>query len=106
MAIYLSTVFSTFDMDKSGKIRRNHWKERHKIIKLPIRKNDLLQTIKIFSSSKLQNFTDACMLGAKTVPTIQQTSLNFRTFGELYLCLIETYHVVMTDFPELVYVKS
>ena len=52
MAIYLSTVFSTFDVDKSGKIRLNHWKERHKIIKLP----------------KLQNFTDAYMLGAKTCP--------------------------------------
>ena len=36
-AIYLSTVFSTFEMDKSGKIRRNHWKERlknNKITKL------------------------------------------------------------------------
>ena len=26
--IDLSTVFSTFDMDKLGKIRQHHWKER------------------------------------------------------------------------------
>ena len=29
--IDLFTVFSTFDMDKLGKIRRHHWKERFNI---------------------------------------------------------------------------
>ena len=31
--IDLSTVFSTFDMDKLGKIRQHHWKERLDISK-------------------------------------------------------------------------
>ena len=31
--IDLFAVFSSSDMDKLGKIRRHHWKERHKISK-------------------------------------------------------------------------
>ena len=33
-SIDLFTVFLTFDMDKLGKIRQHHWKERFKITKI------------------------------------------------------------------------
>ena len=100
MAIYLSTVFSTFDMDNSGKIRRNHRKKPLKNNKITKLESDLLKTLKIHSSLKSQNFTDACTVGHKLAPhVIQQTSLNFRNFPELYLCSIKTYHVAMKDFP-------
>ena len=36
--------FSTFDMDKLGKIRRHHWKERLKINKIAKFESDLLKT--------------------------------------------------------------
>ena len=36
--------FSTFDMDKLGKIRRQHWKELLKIIKIVKFECDLLET--------------------------------------------------------------
>ena len=36
--------FSTFDMDKLGKIRRQHWKELLKIIKIVKFECDLLKT--------------------------------------------------------------
>ena len=98
--IYLSTVFSTFDMDKSGKIRWNHWKKPLKNNKITKLESDLLKTLKIHSSLKSQNFTDACTVGHKLAPhVIQQTSLNFRNFPELYLCSIKTHHVAMKDFP-------
>ena len=60
MAIYLSTFFSTFGMDNSGKIRRNHWKKALKNNKITKLESDLLKTLKIYSSLKPQNFTDAC----------------------------------------------
>ena len=33
-SIDLFTVFLTFDMDKLGKIRQHHWKERFKVSKI------------------------------------------------------------------------
>ena len=42
--IDLFTVFSTFDTDKFGKIRRHHSKERLKISKIPKFEHDLLKT--------------------------------------------------------------
>ena len=40
----LCTVFSTFDMDKLGKIRWHHWKQRFKINKIAWFESDLLKT--------------------------------------------------------------
>ena len=40
----LCTVFSTFDMDKLGKIRWHHWKQRFKIKKIAWFESDLLKT--------------------------------------------------------------
>ena len=39
-----SRFFSTFDMDKLGKIRGHHWKERLKISKSAKFESDLLKT--------------------------------------------------------------
>lgn len=89
-------------MDKSGKIRRNHWKERLKNNKITKLESDMLKTLKIYSSLKSQYFTDARKVGAQDCPPRDTTNV----FPELYLCSIKTYHVVMTDFPLLVYVKS
>ena len=75
MAIYLSTVFSTFDMDNSGKIRRNHWKKPLKNNKITKLESDLLKTLKIHSSLKSQNFTDACTVGAQTCPPRDTTNV-------------------------------
>ena len=38
------TFFSTFDVDKLGKILRRHWNERHKISKVAKFENDVLRT--------------------------------------------------------------
>ena len=73
--IYLSTVFSTFDMDKSGKIHRNHWKKPLKNNKITKLESDLLKTLKIYSSLKSQNFTDACTVGAQTCPPRDTTKV-------------------------------
>ena len=73
--IYLSTVFSTFGMDKSGKIRWNHWKKPLKNNKITKLESDLLKNLKIYSSLKSQNFTDACTLGAQTCPPRDTTKV-------------------------------
>ena len=45
--IDLFTIFfSTFDMDKFGKIRRHHWKGRLKISKISKFESDLLRSYK------------------------------------------------------------
>ena len=75
MAIYLSTVFSTFDMDNSGKIRRNHRKKPLKNNKITKLESDLLKTLKIHSFLKSQNFTDACTVGAQTCPPRDTTNV-------------------------------
>ena len=46
IAIDLFAVFSTFDMDKLGKIRWHHWKQRLKINKIAWIESDLLKTNK------------------------------------------------------------
>ena len=100
MAIYLSTFFLTFGMDNSGKIRRNHWKKALKNNKITKLESDLLKTLKIFSSLKSQNFTDACTVGAQTcLPRDTTNVFKFSQIPELYLCSIKTYHVAMADFP-------
>ena len=67
--------FSTFDMDKSGKIRRNHWKKPLKNNKITKLESDLLKTLKIYGSLKSQNFTDACTVGAQTCPPRDTTKV-------------------------------
>ena len=74
MAIYLSTFFSTFDMDNSGKIRRNLWKKPLKNNKITKLESDLLKTLKIYSSLKSQNFTDTCTVGVQTCPPRDTTN--------------------------------
>ena len=51
LPIDLSTIFSTFDVDKLGKIRRHHWEKRLKISKIVTIENALLKT----NSSKSRN---------------------------------------------------
>ena len=80
--IDLFTIFfSTFDMDKFGKIRRHHWKGRLKISKISKFESDLLKSYKDTAPQSreiLQTFVWGGG-GAQTFrhPTIQ-TSPNFR----------------------------
>ena len=84
--IDLFTIFfSTFDMDKFGKIRRHHWKGRLKISKISKFESDLLKSYKDTAPQSreiLQTFVwggGGGGGGAQTFrhPTIQ-TSPNFR----------------------------
>ena len=84
--IDLFTIFfSTFDMDKFGKIRRHHWKGRLKISKISKFESDLLRSYKDTAPQSreiLQTFVwggGGGRWGAQTFrhPTIQ-TSANFR----------------------------
>ena len=82
-------------MDKFGKIRRHHRKERLKIGKIAKFESDLLKAYKDTAPQNSRNFTDVCMVGegdTNLSPTIQ-TSVNLRNFAELHLCsLVKTYH--------------
>ena len=80
----LSRVFSTFDMDKLGKIRRHHWKERIKISKIAKFQSDLLKTNEVIAPQSREILY--------LFPTIK-TSVNFLYFAELYLCSLQTYHL-------------
>ena len=56
-------VFSIFDMDQPGKIRRHHWKEHLEISKIAKFESDLLKTPQ--SCENLQTFV---RWGAQTCP--------------------------------------
>ena len=61
----LPLSFSTFGMDKLGKVHGHHWKERLKI-------------------SKIAKFESASLRGGGTnLPPTVQTFVNFRDFAEL-----------------------
>ena len=89
--IDLSTVFSTFDMDKLGR----------------------------YGYAKSQNFTGVCVVGAKTCTPPYKRLQNLATlrciftsfqqitfkFGN-FINFKALFSVVSTDFPELVHVKS
>ena len=87
-AIDLFMVFSTFDMDKLGKIRRHHWKSVLKLIKLlslklicwKLMKKQLLKVLKIYR---------LLYGGGTNLHPAIQTSVNFRNFVELYLCSLK-----------------
>ena len=95
--------FSTFDMDKLGKIRRQHWKELLKIIKIVKFECDLLKTNEDTapqSDAKFQrNLYGGGGGGTKTCPypTIQ-TSVNFRNFAALFLRSLKAYHFQVWQF--------
>ena len=86
--IDLFMVFSTFDMDKLGKIRRHHWKSVLKLIKLlslklicwKLMKKQLLKVLKIYR---------LLYGGGTNLHPAIQTSVNFRNFVELYLCSLK-----------------
>ena len=78
--IDLFTIFlSTFDMDKFGKIRRQHWKGRLKISKISKFESDLLKSYKDAAPQSREILQTFVWGGAQTFrhPTIQ-TSPNFR----------------------------
>lgn len=58
-----TTVFSNFDMDQLGKIRRHHWRERIKISKLAKFESDTLKSEQSYSSAKLRDLIEVCMNG-------------------------------------------
>ena len=65
----------------------------------------MLKTNKDISSSKLQNFTDVCMVGQKLSPTIQ-TVVNFRNFVELNKSLLTYYDKSLSNFTIVTHFKA
>ena len=59
--------FSTFDVDKLGKICRQHWKERPKISKIAKFESDLVKPGDNIAPQSGENFTDVCIVGAQDV---------------------------------------
>ena len=91
--------FSTFEMDKFGKIRRQHWKERHKISKVAKLECNLLKTNEDTAPQSGAKFQRRFVWwwGTNLSPTIQ-TSVNFRNFAALYLPSLKTYHFQVWQF--------
>ena len=92
-------VFSTFDMDKLGKICHLCWKEHHsKITKF---ESDLFKTNEDMA---LERHTILEMFvwyrgarGTNFAPTIQMFA-NLPNFAELYLCSLKMYHFQTWQF--------
>ena len=85
--------FLTFDMDKLVIIRRHHWKERLKISKAAKFESDLLKPV------SNEDITPPRRLYGEDAhsPTIQ-TFVNLRSFVELSLCSLKTYHFQTWQF--------
>ena len=71
--IFPSQFFSTFDMDKLGKIHPFCWKEDFLICKIAKFANDLLKT-------------------NEDIGPQSQMSVNFGNFVEVYPCSLNMYH--------------
>ena len=80
----LFTVFSTFDMDKLGKICQHHWKEHLKISKIAVFESDTCKACRD-SSASCEKFTEICIVGGKFGPPTIQISVKFCNLEELYL---------------------
>ena len=88
-------------MDKLGKIRRHHWKERLKINKIAKFESDLLKTnedIASYSREILQTFVWVGGEGGTNLPPTIQTSVKFSDFEELYVCSVKTYYCQIWQF--------
>ena len=95
-SIFPSQFFSTFDMDKLGKIHPFCWKEDFLISKIAKFANDLLKTnedIGPQSPKILQTFVLLGVGGGGTnLPPAIQMSVNFGNFVEVYPCSLNMYH--------------
>ena len=91
--------FSTFDVDKLGKIRRYHWKKSLKISEIAKFESDLLKTNDEIAPQKREILNTFFMVMVEVVvpPTIQ-TSVNVRNFQELYFRSLKTYHFQIWQF--------
>ena len=119
--IDLFMVFSTFDMDKLGKIRRHHWKSVLKLIKLlrlklicwKLMKKQLLKVLKIYRllyggghkltprHTNICKFSELC--GA--IPLLAKDVITFK-FGNNFTNIEVLFSVVSTGFLWLAYIKS
>ena len=61
-------VFSIFNMDQLGKIRRHHWKERVKISKTAKFESDLLKTKEDTALKSRENLQTFVWWAAQTCP--------------------------------------
>ena len=92
-----STVFSTFDVDKLGKIQGHHWKKHLKISELAKFESDnYVLGERRYNAAKLGNlhtfvFWGAILPSSLPSPNIQ-TSVNYRNFGELNLRQLSKNH--------------
>ena len=88
-------------MDKLGKIRGHHWKERLKIRKFAKFESDLLKTNECISPQSreiLQTLDGGRYKLAPPPPSPIQTSLDFRNFTELHLRSLNAYHFQIWQF--------
>ena len=85
-------VFSTFDMDKFGKISPHNWKERLQIIITVKFESDTSLASADINFAKVRKFTDVCMAatrlvwsgGASLCPYHHKTSVKFHDYEVLY----------------------
>ena len=93
--------FSTFDMDKSGKISQICRKEHLLINKITKFVSDFLKTnedIAVERRTILEMFVwYSGVRGTNLPPTIQMFA-NFHNFAELYLCSLKMYHFQTWQF--------
>ena len=61
-------VFSTFDMDQLGQIRRHHWKERLKISKTAIFESDSSQANEDIAPKSRENLQTLVWWGTSLCP--------------------------------------
>ena len=89
-----TSVFSSFDMDQSGKIRQLHWNERLKISEIAKSESDTSYASEDIALSKdcRRSFVwwggeggGGGGSGDKFVSPTIQTSVKFRDFEKLYL---------------------
>ena len=66
MAVDLSTVFSTLNMDQLGKIRQHYWKECLKICRTAKFQSDLLKTNEDIAPQSRQILQTFAWWGAQT----------------------------------------
>ena len=124
-----TSVFSTFDMDQSGKIRRLHWNERLKISEIAKSESDASYASEDIALSKdcrrsfvwwggegggggvgwqvcSPNHTNVCKISRLWEAISSLVFNNSLSSLAILLILRRSFHVVSTNFPQLAHVKN
>ena len=125
-----TSVFSTFDMDQSGKIRRLHWSERLKISEIAKSESDTSYASEDIALSKdcrrsfvwwggeggggggvgwqvcSPHHTNVCKISRLWEAISSLVFNNSLSNLAILLILRRSFHVVSTNFPQLAHVKN